>query len=146
MKRLFAIAGGILLHALRARFGVEQGLEYRQHMPAVLHHACENVAERGFAFGLAMPLEQHRLRHLDVAAKFLSGMSSQEQSVKERGFPLGEVEVVQSLVGRPGRRSNRRVGLGLHWHPTTERAVYPKVSLPQVEQLDRTHISVIPAT
>ena len=93
--------GEILLHALGARFGVDQSFEDGEHVPAVFHHAGEDIAQRGFALGLAMPFEQHRGRNFDVAAKLFGGVSAQEQAVEEGRFPLRVVEVVLGFL-RPG--------------------------------------------
>ena len=35
----------ILLHALGARFGIDKGLKYRQHVAAVIEHAGKNIAQ-----------------------------------------------------------------------------------------------------
>ena len=97
-------SSGFLLHALGARFGVDQGLENGENVAAVIDHAGEDVAQRGVALGFAMPLEQHRGRNLDIPAKLFGGMPAQEQAVEEGRLPLREVEVVLGFVGRRSRR------------------------------------------
>ena len=93
---------GILLHALGARFGVNQRLENGQNVAAVIDHAREDIAQRRVALGFAMPLQQHRGRNLDIPAKLFGGMSAQEQAVKESRLPLREVEVVLGFLRRVG--------------------------------------------
>ena len=72
-----------LLHALGARFGVNQDLEDGQNVPAIFHHSSEHIAHHGLTLGLAVPLQQNRLGHFNVAAKLLGGMPAQEQAVEE---------------------------------------------------------------
>ena len=110
-----------LLHALGARFGVDQSLEEGEDVAAVFDHARENVAQRGFALRLAVPFEQHRLRNFDVPAKLFGGVPAQEQAVEECCFPLRKVEIVQGLVDRVICGWKRRVGVGLHRRLETKR-------------------------
>jgi hypothetical protein len=127
-----------LLHALGARFSDDEGLENRKNVAAVVHHAREDVAQRGIALGFAMPLQEHRGRDLDIPAQFLGGMPAQEETVKEGRFPLWKVKVVLSFFRRVGGGQQGRVGYRLHELPKTERAVYRNFSRRQVlERKDR---------
>jgi hypothetical protein len=66
----------ILLHALGARFGVDEGLENGQDVAAVIDHTGEDVAQRGIVLGFAMPFQQHCGRHFDIPAQLFGGMTS----------------------------------------------------------------------
>jgi len=122
----------LLLHALGAGFGVDQGFKNGEHVAAVIDHAREDITQHGFTLGLAMPFEQHRLRNFDIASELFGGVSAQEQSVEEGRLPLREVEVVLGFFGRVDCGWERRVGFSLHHRLETERAVYRKFSRRQV--------------
>ena len=127
--------GGILLHALGARFSVDERFENGEYVAAVINHAGEDVAQRGVVLGFAMPLQQYRGRDLDIPAKLFGGMPAQEQPIKESRLALREVEVVLGFVRRVGDSQQGRVGYSLHQRPETEREVYRKFSRRQVVQL-----------
>ena len=82
-----------LLNALLLGVPADQGVEDSQNVAAVFDHAVEDVAEFRVALGVAVPLEQDGLGHLDVAAELLGRMAAQEQAIEKRRFPLGECEV-----------------------------------------------------
>jgi hypothetical protein len=102
------------LHALGARFGVNERFENGENVAAVIDHPGEDVTQRGVVLGFAMPLQQHRWRDLDIPAQLFSGMPAQEQAIEEGRLPLREVEIVLSFVSRVGSSQKRRVGYGLH--------------------------------
>ncbi len=136
----------LLLHALGARFGVDQGFEERQDVAAVFDHAGKDITQSRLSLGLAMPFQENRLWNFNVAAEFLSGMPAQEQAVEEGCLPLREVEVVLGFFGRVGSGWKRRVCVGLHLRIKTEKAVYRKFLPRQVVPRSRDDIFVIPAT
>jgi hypothetical protein len=103
-----------LLDALGTGFGVDQSFKNSENVAAVFNEAREYVAKIRLALCLAMPFQQHFLRHFDVPAKFFRGMSAQEQSIEKRRLPLREVEIVLRFIGRVSGRWKRRVGFGLH--------------------------------
>ena len=117
-----------LLHALGAGFGVDERLENRENVPAVIDHAGEDVAQRGIALGFPMPLQEHRGRNFDVAAQLFSGMPPKEQPVEEGRLPLREVEIVLGVFGGVRRGLRGRVGFSLHQRHRTEWAVYRNFS------------------
>jgi hypothetical protein len=80
-----------------------------------------------------MPLQQHCRGDLNIPAKFLGGMSAQEQAIKKCSFPLRKIEVVLSFVSRVSDGQLGRIGYSLHRHPKTEREVYRNFSPRQVE-------------
>jgi hypothetical protein len=133
-----------LLDALLAGFGVEQSLKNGEDMAAIFHQAREDVAQGGFALGLAMPFEKHLLWNLDVAAEFFGRMPTQEQTVEEGRLPLREVELVQRLFDRRSGGWNRRAGVGLlHLALETEEAVYRKFFWRQVVRRSRGTIFIV---
>ncbi len=134
----------LLLHALGARFGVDQGFKEGEDMAAVFDHAGKDITQGRLALGLAMPFKQYRLGNFNVAAKLLSGMPAQEQAVEEGRLPLREVEVVQRFFGRVGCGRKRRVCIGLHPRIKTEKAVYRKFLRRQVVPRSRDDIFAIP--
>lgn len=83
-----------LLHALGAGFCVEECFKNGEDVAAILDHSSEKISQRRIALGLAIPLQLHRGRNLDVSPKLFRGVSTQEKAVKESGLPLREVEVV----------------------------------------------------
>jgi len=105
---------GVLLHALGARFGVNQSLKNSQNMTPVIDHAAEEVAESWVALRLTMPLQEHCGRDCDVSPKLFGGVPPQEQTVEEGSLPLWEVEIVLSFFGRIRLSGQRRVGFSLH--------------------------------
>ena len=143
-KKLSCSGAEALLHALGARFGVDQGFEEREDVAAVFDHAGKDIAKGRFAFGLAMPFKQYRLGNFNVAAKLLSGMPAQEQAVEEGRLPLREVEVVLGFFGRVGSGWKRRICVGLHLRIETEKAVYRKFLRRQVVLRSRDDIFAIP--
>src|SRR5271168_4726412 len=88
-----------LLHAVVENIRANQRIEDRQDVPAVLHHACEDVAQLRLALGLFVPFGENQCGHLDVPAQLLGGMATQEETVEESGFALREVEVVNDFRG-----------------------------------------------
>ena len=122
----------ILLHALRARFGVDKGLKYRQHVAAVIEHPGKNIAQRGIALGFTVPLQKHRGWNFNVPPQFFGRVSAQEQPIEESGFPLREVKIVLRFFGGIGGGKKRRVGYSLHLCSEAEREVYRNFSRRQV--------------
>jgi len=94
----------VLLHALGARFGIDENIENGQNVTAKIEHAREDVSQRRVALGFAVPLQQHRRWDFDIPPKLFRGMSPQEQAVEEGRFPLREIEIVPRLVSRAGDR------------------------------------------
>ena len=72
-------------------------------------------------------------------------MPAQEQAVEEGRLALRKVEVVLGLFDRLGCGWNRRVGVGLHLHLETEKAVYRKFLWRQVVPLSRVDIFAMSA-
>src|SRR3984893_390924 len=121
-----------LLQPLGAGLGVDQSLKDGEHMTAVFDQPREDIAKGRLAVGLAMAIEQHRLRNFKIAAEFFGRVPAQEQAVKEGRLPLREVEIVQRLLSHVGRGGNSRVCVSLHLRLQTEREVYPKFCSRQV--------------
>jgi hypothetical protein len=82
-----------LLDALFLGVPANQGVEYGQDVAAVFDHAVEDVAEFGVALGVAVPLQEYRGGHLDIAAELLWGMAAQEETVEKGRLALGKREV-----------------------------------------------------
>jgi hypothetical protein len=112
-----------LLNAVGLAFGTNQGIEDRQNVPAVLDHSCENPTKLRLALRIFMPFFQHGSGNGDVPAQLFRGMSTQEQPVKKRGFPLRKTKIRNHLGRQHGSNSRHR-----------ENAVYPKSLLRQVGQ------------
>jgi len=74
-------------------FRADQRIEDSQDVPPVFEHAEENVAQLGFAFGLAMPFGKDGWRNFYVLAKLVRGMPPKEQPVEKRRFPLRILQV-----------------------------------------------------
>ena len=121
-----------LLHALGAGLDVDQSFEDGEDVAAVFGHAGEDIAQGGFALGLTMPFEQHRLRNFNIAAEFFGGVAAQEQAVEEGRLPLRVVKVVLGLFDRVGRGWKCRVGFSLHHRLDTKGAVYRKFARRQI--------------
>ena len=68
----------ILLHALGARFGIDEGLKYCQHVAAVIEHPGKNIAQRRIALGFAVPLQKHCWWNFNVPPQFFGRVSAQE--------------------------------------------------------------------
>src|ERR1700719_3790167 len=90
-------------------------------MASVFHHTEENIAQFGLTLGVAMPLCQHRWRHLDVAPQLFCGMAAQKESVEKCGLALRIFEIQRDF------RGNELCHCG-----HGERAVYRKASPRQV--------------
>ena len=114
IKKLLVVDKDALLDALGAGLGVDQSLENRENVAAILNQARENVAKSRLALCFAMPFQQHFLRHFDIATKLFRGMSAQEQTVEKRRLPLWEVEVVLRFFGPVRGGWQRRIGFRLH--------------------------------
>src|SRR5260370_38016346 len=87
------------LNALRVTVGTHQGIEDSKDVTAVIHHARKNVAKLRGAFCLAVPLGEHRCRHLAVLPQFFRGIAAPEQTVEKCRFPLPEVEIMHDFAG-----------------------------------------------
>jgi hypothetical protein len=66
-------------------------------MAAVLKHTAENVSKLWLAFRLSMPFCKHSGGYFDIPAKFLRGVTPQEETVKKGRFPLRKIEFVGEL-------------------------------------------------
>src|SRR6267154_760131 len=86
-----------LLYPLRVRVRSHKRIEYREHMPAIIHHARKNIAKLRIAFCLAVPFGKHHRGDFDVPSKLVRGMATQEQTVKESCLTLREVEIVDDF-------------------------------------------------
>jgi hypothetical protein len=137
--------GCSLLHALGARFGVDQGFKDGENVATVIDHAREDIPQQGLALGLAVPFEQHRWRDFDVAPELFGGVPAQEQAVEEGRLALREVKIVLGFFGSVNRGWERRIGFNLHQRPETERAVYRKFSRRQVVPRFRDIKTAMPA-
>jgi hypothetical protein len=84
---------GLLLHALFLGVPPDQGIEDGEDVAPVFDHAVENISQFRVALGVAVPLQQYRGRHFDIAAELLGRMAPQEQAIEKRRFPLGKGEV-----------------------------------------------------
>lgn len=71
-----------------------------QDVPAVVHDSFERLAEVRLALRFAVPFGENGWRDFDVAAQFLRGVAAQEQSIEERSFPLGKLELLNRIVER----------------------------------------------
>jgi hypothetical protein len=87
-----------LLHASDAGIEANQRIENREDVAAVFHHAREDVAQAWFALSLPVPASQDVSRHFDIPAKFLGGVPTQKQAIKEGGFTLRVLKFPQSLL------------------------------------------------
>src|SRR5580692_9208088 len=76
-----------------------QSIENRQDVPAVFHHACEDIAQLRLTLGFFVPFSENQCGDFDVLAQFFRGMATQEQAVEESRFTLGEVKVVDDFRG-----------------------------------------------
>src|SRR5258708_2156196 len=90
---------GRLLNALGMTVRTHKGIENRQDVTPVIHHARKNVTKLRIAFCLAMPLGEHHCGHFDVSPQLVRGMAAQEQAVEKSGFTLREVEVMHDFGG-----------------------------------------------
>jgi hypothetical protein len=88
-----------LLNALFLGVPSNEGIEDGEDVAAIFDHAVENVAEFRVALGIAVPLQQHCWRNLDIAAKLLWRMAAQEESIEECRLALGEGEVCGDFHG-----------------------------------------------
>ena len=114
LQKLICCGEDILLDALGAGLGVDQSLKNSEDVATIFNQPREYVAKSRLALCLAMPFQQHLLRHFDVATKLFRGMPTQEQSIEKRRLPLWEVEIVLRLIGPMSGGWKRRVGFGLH--------------------------------
>ena len=97
--RMVRVDSGWLLNALLLCVPADQGIEYGEDVAPVFDHAIEDVPQFRVALGVAVPLQQYRRRHLDVAAQLLGRVPAQEQSIEERRFALRKREVCGDLYG-----------------------------------------------
>jgi hypothetical protein len=99
---------GKLLQTLRSGIVADQVFEDGKNVLAVLHDAFENRAELRLALGFAIPLCEDSRGNANIAAKFVSRVTAQEEAVEKRGFTLRELEVLQSFIERIGRSRHGR--------------------------------------
>src|ERR1700682_1214498 len=90
-------------------------------MAAVFHHAEEDVAQFGFALGIAMPFCKHCWRHLNIAPQLFCRMTAQKEPVEKCSLTLRIFEIQRDFRGN--ELCHRGHG---------ERAVYRKASPRQV--------------
>jgi hypothetical protein len=95
--------GAKLLQTLRGGIVANQIFENREDVLAVLNHSFENRAKLRLTLRFAIPFGEDRCGDTNVAAEFISGMAAEKKAVKERGFALRELKVLQSLFERVGR-------------------------------------------
>ena len=88
-----------LLDALFLGVPAYQGVEYGENVAAVFDHTVEDVAEFGVALGIAVPLQEHRRGHLNIAAELLWGMAAQEETVEKGRLALRKREVCGDFHG-----------------------------------------------
>jgi hypothetical protein len=88
-----------LLNALLLCVPADEGIEYGEDVAPVFDHAIEDVPQFGVALGVAVPLQQHRRRHLDVAPKLLRRVPAQEEAIEERRLALRKGEVCGDFYG-----------------------------------------------
>ena len=107
LKRLTELAGTSpsevadeqLLDALFLCVPAYERVEDGEDMAAVFDHAVEDVAEFRVAFGVAVPLQQYRRGHFDIAAELFRGMATQEEAVEKRRLALRKREVCGDFHG-----------------------------------------------
>ena len=96
--------------ALRNRFGeftelaafdrpTQPARRRSQDVPAVFHHAEENVLQLGITLGVAVPFGEDRGRHFDIAAELFGRVAAQKETVEESRFSLRESEVCGDFNG-----------------------------------------------
>src|SRR3984893_10433720 len=90
-------------------------------MAPVFHHAEEDVAQFGFALGIAMPFRKHCWRHLNIAPQLFCRMTAKKEPVEKCSLTLRIFEIQRDFRGN--ELCHRGHG---------ERAVYRKASPRQV--------------
>src|SRR5580704_4097087 len=85
-----------------------QGVEDRQDVPAVLHHASEYIAQLRLALRFFVPFCENQGGYFYVAPKSIRGMTAQEEAVEEGRFALREVEIVDDFRGNELWQSSHR--------------------------------------
>jgi hypothetical protein len=88
---------GNLLNALRLAVGPDQGIEDGQHVPAVVHHALENIFQLRVALCFAVPLGEDCARHLDVPAQLVCGVATQKQAVEKSSLALRILKILKRI-------------------------------------------------
>ena len=97
-----------LLDALLLSVPADEGVEDGQDVAAVFDHAIENVAQLGIAFGIAVPLQEHRRRNFNIAAKLLWRMAAEEETIEKCRFALRKGEVCGDFHGNDlGNRGHK---------------------------------------
>jgi len=95
-----ALGGGCwLLNPLLLTVPSHQGVEDRQHVAAVFHHAEEDIAQFWIAFRVAVPFCEDRGRHFDVAPELFGRVAAQKEAVEKSSFSLRESEVCGDFNG-----------------------------------------------
>ena len=92
-----AVSRRFLLHPLGMNVRTHQGIENRQNVSAIFHHAREDITQFRLSFRLAVPLRQNQGGHFDVSAQLFRGMAAQEEAVEKRRFALRKIEVVDDF-------------------------------------------------
>jgi hypothetical protein len=114
-----------LLNALRLPVRPDQGIEDGQHVPAVVHHAFENIFQLRVALCFAVPFGEDRARHLDVPPQLVCGVAAQKQAIEKSSLALRILKILQRIGGyelwQRGHKENavyrkafpRQVGLAI---------------------------------
>src|SRR5882672_12616913 len=76
-----------------------QGIEDRQNVPAVFHHAREDISKLRLALGFFVPFSENQRGYFDVPTKLFRGMAAQKETIEEGRFTLREIEVVNDFRG-----------------------------------------------
>ena len=85
------------MNALRLSIRADKGIEDREDVPAVVHHARKYISKLRIAFCFSMLFGENYSGDFDISPQFVRGMAAQKQAVEKGGFTLREVEVMHDF-------------------------------------------------
>src|SRR5208337_2462200 len=88
-----------LLDAAVLHFATDQRIENGQNVPAVFHHAAQDIPEVRLALHFPVPLGQHRWGYFDILPQPLRGMPAQEKPIEKGRLTLRKVQVRSDFGG-----------------------------------------------